>query len=385
LRLNIIQPSGDTAFMRAQSSFYRTSLLLIVATLAASLGGCGGGGNAAPQQAGGGRGGPPATGVTIVTLEQKPIEKISDFIATVRSLHSTTIQPLAEGQITRIYVKSGDRVREGTPLAQIDPAKQTATVRQSESTRAARVADVDYWKAQVARLKALLDAGAVSRNELDQAQHSYDSAVANLAALDAQVREGQVELQYYRVTAPTAGIVGDIPVREGDRVTTSTLITTIDDQSGLEAYLQVPLDRAPELRLGLPVQILDPDGKVLATNRITFVAPRVDDATQTVLAKALLKDVPPSTRVQQFVRARVIWRSEPGLTVPIVSVLRIGGQYFVFVAETTEQGLVAKQRPVQIGETIGNDYVVTGGLKPGDRIIVSGVQKIGDGMPVKAQ
>ncbi len=346
---------------------------------------CGdGNGNGSPQQ-GGGRGAPPAAGVSIVTLQEKPIERTSEFIATVRSLHSTTIQPLVEGQVVRIFVKSGDRVREGTPLAQIDPARQAATVRATESTRAARVADVDYWKSQVARLKALLDAGAISRNELDQAQHSFDTAVANLAALDAQVREGQVQLQYYRVTAPTAGIVGDIAVREGDRVNTSTLITTIDDQSGLEAYLQVPLDRAPELRLGLPVQILDAQGQIVATNTITFVAPRVDDSTQTVLAKALLRNVPPGTRVQQFVRARVVWRSSPGLTIPIVAVLRIGGQYFCFVAEPAEQGLVAKQRAIQIGETIGNDYVVAGGLKAGERIIVSGIQKIGDGAPVKAQ
>jgi RND family efflux transporter MFP subunit len=369
--------------MRPQIYPVRRPVPFIVSLVLALAAGCGGGQSGAQQ--GGGRGAPPAAGVALLTLEEKPIQKTSDFISTVRSLHSTTIQPLAEGQITKIYVRSGDHVREGTPLVQIDPARQAATVRAAESTRAARVADVEYWKSQVGRLKALLDAGAISRNELDQAQHSLDTSIANLASLDAQVREGQVQLQYYRITAPTAGIIGDIPVREGDRVTTSTVITTIDDKSGLEAYLQVPLDRAPELKLGLPVQILDAEGKVLATDKVTFVAPRVDDATQTVLAKARLEEAPPSTRVQQFVRARLIWRSEPGVTIPIVSTLRIGGQYFCFVAEPTEQGLVAKQRPITIGETVGNDYVVTSGLKAGERIVVSGVQKIGDGMPIKAQ
>ena len=74
------------------------------------------------------------------------------------------------------------------------------------------------------------------------------------------------------------------------------MITTIDDNSALEVYIQVPLDRSPDLRLGLPVQILDADGKVLATNPITFVAPRVDDATQTVLVKSALREVPPTVR-----------------------------------------------------------------------------------------
>jgi multidrug efflux pump subunit AcrA (membrane-fusion protein) len=89
--------------------------------------------------------------------------------------------------------------------------------------------------------------------------------------------------------------------------------------------------------------------------------------------------------VQQFVRTRVVWRSVPGLTIPIVAALRVNGQYFVYLAEQGPQGLVAHQRPVQVGEVQGNDYVVKGGLKPGDKLIVSGIQKIADGAPVKAE
>jgi len=163
------------------------------------------------------------------------------------------------------------------------------------------------------------------------------------------------------------------------------VITTIDDKSGLEAYIQVPVDRAPDARVGLPVQILDADGKVLATNPISFVAPRVDPSTQTVLAKSLLKELPPSVRVQQFIRTRVIWRSNPGLAIPIVAALRISGQYFVYVVEQGPQGLVARQRPVQLGDVQGNDYVVKSGLKAGDRLIVGGIQKIADGAPVKPE
>src|SRR3954452_19433177 len=333
----------------------------------------------------GGRGAAPATTVGLVALQPAPIEVSSDFISTVRSLHSTTIQPQVDGRVTRVFVKSGDAVRAGSPIVQIDPEKQSATLQNTESQRAARVADVTYWKGQVERLQALLKAGAISQNEFDTAQHNLETALANLSALDAQVREGQVQLQYYRVTAPTAGAIGDITIREGDRVTTSTEITTIDDRAGLEAYIQIPVDRAPELKVGLPVQILDADGKVIATNPVSFVAPRVDPATQTVLAKSLLRDVPPSMKVQQFLRVRVVWRSAPGLTVPITAVTRINGQYFCFLAEPSNGGLVARQHPLQVGEVQGNDYRVQSGLKPGDKLIVSGVQKIGDGAPVKAE
>jgi RND family efflux transporter MFP subunit len=360
----------------------RIGWLPVAAALAAVA--CGGS-SGAQGQGGGRQGGAPAAGVKVLPLERHPIADTSEYIATVRSLHSTTVQPQVEGVIRRIFVKSGDLVRPGTPLMQIDPEKQAANVRSTESTRAAREADVAYWRGQVQRLKALLEAGAISRNEYETAQHQLETAEASLASLNAQVREGEVELHYYRVTAPEAGIVGDIPVREGDRVTTSTQITTIDSKQGLEAYIQVPLDRAPELKIGLPVEILDADNKVAATNQITFVAPRVDPATQTVLAKAMLHDPPPFVKVQQFVRARVVWRTVPGLTIPIVAVTRVSGQYFCFVAEPNGEAFVARQRPVQVGNILGNDYVVQGGLKPGERVIVSGVQKLADGAPVRPE
>src|SRR5829696_5016829 len=124
---------------------YTSSLLMLV--LVAACNGDGAPAGGAPQQ---GRGGPPqAAGVGIVTLQEKPVELASDFISTVRSLNSTTIQPQVDGRVVKIHVKSGDTVRVGTPLVQIDQEKQAATVRSTESQRAGREADVTYWKAQV--------------------------------------------------------------------------------------------------------------------------------------------------------------------------------------------------------------------------------------------
>ena len=341
---------------------------------------CGGG---APAQS---AAAPPPTAVTTTTLAPTAIDDTSDFIATLRSLRSTTIQPEVEGLVTRIFVKAGQRVSVGTPLVQINPAKQQAAVSSSEANRAGTEADVQYWRQQTKRMESLVAAGAVSRAEVDQAQNSLRTAEARLAALEAQVREGRVELEFYRVEAPQAGTIGDIAVRVGDRVTSSTMITTIDDGQALEAYVQVPLDRSPQLRLGLPVQLLDGENKVIATNPISFIAARVDDATQTVLVKSLLNNVPPAVRVLQFIRARVVWRTIQGLTVPLTSVVRISGQYFCFVAEPGPQGgLVAKQKPIEVGQVLGNNYIVRSGLKAGETLIVSGIQKIGDGAPVKAE
>ena len=363
--------------MPYDKTLLRSLPIVLCVTAAACSGGSGASGAVAAPP-------PPAT-VPVVTLQEKPVEQSSEFIAQLRSQRSATIQPEIEGVVTRIFVKPGDRVRLGTALVQINAEKQRAAVRSTEANRGGLEADVNYWREQVKRLESLVAAGAISRQEFDQAQNSLRTAEARLAAVDAQVREGHVELGYYRVNAPQAGIVGDITLRVGDRVTPATVITTIDDNSALEADIQVPLDRTPELRVGLPVQMLDAEGKVIATNPITFVAPRVDERTQTVLIKSVLRDAPAAMRAQQFARARIIWRNAPGLTIPITAVVRINGLYFCFVAEKADKGYVARQRPIEVGDLVGNDYVVRSGLQAGDRIITSGIQKLGNGAPVNPE
>jgi RND family efflux transporter MFP subunit len=347
------------------------------------LSACGGDQNAQGPGGDGGRGAFPPMAVQTVVLEPKPIPQSSEFVATIRSLRSTTVQPQVEGIVRQVFVRAGDRVAAGQPLIQIDPDKQQATNTVTESQRASREADLAYAKQQLARLQKLFDAGAVSRAELEQAETAHKNAEAQLAAVQSQIRENQVELQYYRVTAPSAGIVGEVVIRQGDRVTPSTVITTIDQPEGLEAYINVPLERAMGLKTGLTVELLDSSGEMIASNPITFIAPRADDATQSVLVKATLRQMPPTIRVMQYVRARIIWSNEPTLAVPIVAVSRLAGQHFVFVAEQSEKGVVARQKPITVGEVTGDDYIVRGGLMAGERVIVSNVQKLGDGAPVK--
>ena len=361
-----------------------------IVTLWTATAGCGGGGEAAP-----GAGGFPAMGVKVVTLAEKPIAQSSEYIATLRSMRSTTIMPLADGLVTRIFVVSGARVKPGQPILQLESDREQAALRSLEARRAALVAEVAFSRQQAERATALVSQGAVSRQEAEEAQTRLETGEAQIKALDAQIREQRVQVGYFQVTAPVAGVIGDVAVRVGERVTTSTEITTIDQSSGptgsagrgsdLEAHIPVPLERATDLRLGLPVLFLDGAGTVVATNAITFVAPRVDEATQTVLVKSRLKEVPPAMRVQQYVRVRIVWQTSPGLSVPVVAVTRLSGQHFAFVAEPKDDGFVARQRPIKVGDIVGDDYVVLGGIKPGERLIVSGIQKLGDGVPVKPE
>ena len=171
---------------------------------------------------------PPATPVQVLEIVPKRIADTSEYLAILKSRHSATINPQVEGQVTKILVKSGDRVKAGDALLQIDPLKQEAMVSGQDAARAAQEANVRYSKISLERAQKLFEAGVISKQDFDNAQTSYDAAVSQLKSLEEQVQQQRVELRYYRVSAPMDGIVGDVPVRVGDRVTVSTLLTTVD-------------------------------------------------------------------------------------------------------------------------------------------------------------
>lgn len=330
--------------------------------------------------------GPMAIPVKIAVAQDIPVDDTTEYVATLKSRDSAVVMPQVEGVITDIYVHSGEQVTTGTPLMQIDPSKQQATVKSQQDARAAQEANLKYAQQQYDRASGLYAAGVVSKQELDQAKTALDAAHAQLESLEAQVREQQVQLKYYKVDAPRGGIIGDIPVRVGDRVTTTTMLTTADKPGTLEAYVYVPVERSGQLKMKMPVQMVDSDGKVIADSRISFISPQVDNTTQTVLVKSLIANNNDRLRTAQFIRARIIWGRRQTPVVPVLAVSRIGDQYFVFIAEPGKDGtFVARQRPLHVGQMVGNDYAVLDGIKPGDRIIVSGTQFLVDGVPVVPQ
>jgi len=324
----------------------------------------------------------PPVVVTIAPARPAPIEDATEYVATLKSLHSTAIQPQIDGQITQIFVKSGDRVAAGAPLMQIDPRRQQAAVSSQQAERAAREAAVAYARQ---RARELYAAGAVSKQEQEQSETALRTAEADLASLDAQVRQQEVQLRYFTISAPTEGTIGDIPVRVGSQVTTQTLLTTLDQNETLEVYVSVPIERARELRVGLPVQVRSSDGsQLLAVTTAYFISPHVDDQTQSVLVKGLVRNPGLALRASQYVRARIIWKTTQGIVIPVTAVLRVSGQFFAFVAEDAGGRLVAKQRAIKVGPIAGDSYPVVEGLKPGDRVVVSGTQKLADGAPIQA-
>ena len=355
----------------------RTSILVPWIALLVSVG-CGSRQAAGPPPAF------PPTAVTLTTARLASVDDATEYVATLKSLNSTTIQPQTEGRITQIFVKSGDRVTAGSPIAQIDSRRQQAAVSTQEAELASREASVAYARQQSQRMGELLAAGAVSKQEAEQVETSLRTAEAGVNSLKAQLQQQEVQLRYYTVGAPTAGVVGDVPVRVGSEVTSQTVLTTIDQNDRLELYVSVPVERAADLKNGLPVHILATDAaEPIVTTTINFVSPHVDDQTQSVLAKALVTNAAGKLRPLQYVRARITWKTAEGLVIPVTAVVRVSGQVFAFVAEQMGDKLVARQRAIKVGAIAGNDYAVLDGIKAGDRVVVSGSQKLADGAPIQ--
>jgi RND family efflux transporter MFP subunit len=349
--------------------------LLAVVCFAVIAAGCG-------QKQAAGNEEPPATVVKTAVIQPVPISESSEYLGTLKSRHSVVLNPQVEGQITNIFVRSGDRVKAGTSLMQIDPIKQQATLGSQEASRAAQEANVHFAQIQWERAQKLFDAGVTSKQDYDQARTNLETAQHQLKSLDSQVQQQQAELHYYRVNAPTDGFVGDIPVRVGDRVTVTTTLTTVDQPGQLEIYINVPVERSKDLKMGQKVQLLDSQGKIVAETQIDFISTQVDTNTQSVLVKATVKNSSDTLRTSQFARTRIIWSTHEGPVIPVLAVQRINGQYFAFVVDGSGKSQVAHQKILTLGEMAGNDYVVLDGLKSGDRVVIEGTQNLVDGAPV---
>lgn len=385
---------------------------------------------------------PQAVRVRLATVKTDTINQSSEYIANLESRRSVNLQPQIQGRVTDIFVREGENVPAGKLLLQVNREEQQAavsgaqaaaaaarsqvenvraTLSSLEAQRQSSQSDVELNQKEYARYSSLADQGAVARSVADQYTNRIQTARASLNAIDKQIQaqraalagaqeqlrqaqagtQGQqAQLNYYQITAPFAGTVGDIPVKVGDFVNTSTQLTSITENRPLEVNVAIPTERAAELRQGMQIELLDAQGKSVGTSRIFFIAPNAANDTQSVLVKSLYQNSNGQLRADQYVRARVLWNQESGVLVPATAITRLGGETFVFVAQQApppqqnkeqsnqaqsnqqqtnqEPQLVARQKPVKLGTIQGNNYQVLSGLKPGERIIISGLLNLRD-------
>jgi RND family efflux transporter MFP subunit len=324
--------------------------------------------------------------VQTMVVSLAPVAQSSDYVATIKSRRSATLMPQVSGILTAIRVQSGDRVKTGQELMDIDPRQQQAMVDSQRATERQKKALYDYNTVELDRQQKLFDAGVTSRDVYEQEQQAFQNAKADYESAVASRKTQEELLAYYTVRAPFDGTVGDIPVHVGDFVSPlispAAVLTTVDENKNLEAYIYVPTERSGQVRMGLPVDLMDNEGNPLEKTSIDFVSPEVDSTLQGILVKAAVSSTSQVLRTAQMVNARIVWSTEPMAVVPVLAVIRQGTQSFVFVAQQQNGHFVALQTPVTLGETVGNTYSITSGLSAGQRVIVSGTQFLVNGMPV---
>jgi RND family efflux transporter MFP subunit len=361
--------------------------------------------------------------VQITTYSDK-----SDFLGTLKSRKSVTISPHVDGHIVAILVQSGQMVQAGQLLMKIDSRMQSAqvnavaagaesveadiataraTLASLESQLKSKTATMDYTRAQHQRYVSLQKDGAVSKADLDSwtnnssvAQAERDSILQQVEAQKmiihkhersheqalASTQAQKEQLRYYEIHAPFSGMIGDVPAKVGDHVTTSTALTTLTENHPLELYLSIPAEKASMLSMGSHVTLKSADGKVYGDSNVSFIAPTVDPGSQTVLLKALYPNSKSQLRAEQTVRAEIVWEQKPGITIPTKAVTQSAGKFFVFVADDSQGNkLVAKQVEIEVAGIEGATYEVKSGLKPTDRIVTSGIQRLADGAPIVAK
>jgi RND family efflux transporter MFP subunit len=258
---------------------------------------------------------------------------------------------------------------------------------QSQQVLDDRTRDLSAAKAQTDALKASLNS---SQKALGAAREKVVSARSKIAGQQAALEQSESRvgiatdnLEFNRVTAPIDGIVGDIQPKVGDYLEAGDQITSITKDDTLQLNVSVPLEQAANLKIGLPVEILDSQGKAIAEGDISFISPRAERNSQGVLVKAAINNNG-QLKDDTVVSARVIWSEKQGILIPTESISRLAGKSFVFVAQETKQKdgkttLVAKQKPVELGAIQGQSYQVISGLKPSDRLITSGILNLTDG------
>ena len=323
--------------------------------------------------------------VQTVSVSLAPVPQSSEYVATIKSRRSATMTPQVSGLLTEILVHSGDHVKAGQVIMKIDPRQQQATVDAQRATERQKKALYDYNTVEVERQRKLFEAGVTSRDTYEQEQQTYQNAKADYeSAVESRKTQEQL-LDYYTIKAPFDGVVGDIPVHVGDYaspLSTASPLTTVDEGKDLEAYIYVPTERASQVKMGLEVDLTDNSGNLLENTNVSFNSPQVDITLQGILVKAPVHSSPETLRQAQMVKARIVWSTKPMAVVPVLAVTRLGGQTFVYVAQNQGGHMLAMQKAVTLGDTVGNTYSISSGLNVGERVIVSGTQFLVNGMPV---
>ena len=278
---------------------------------------------------------------------------------------------------SKFLVESGVRAQQD-----LDDKTRTLKTRQAQLNSKRKIRD----SAKSARNAAKEAVNVAGKNlqgaetRVQQALAKIDSAKAAVSAAQGNLGAVKQDLVYNTVVAPIQGTVSDIPFKVGDILRNGESFTKIVDNQRLFLNIGVPIERRSQLREGIPVEIVAADGRAGTVGTITFISPTVNQNAQTILSKVTF-DNDGSLKDNQYVKVRVIWNKKPGILIPTSVVTNRGPQKFIYVAE----GGKATEKPVVLGAIQGQNYQVISGLQTGEKLIVSRIQNLTNGVPISEE
>jgi len=362
--------------------------------------------------------------IKISTVDVGMIEESNDFIASLEPLNSVILQTKVQGKVTHVFVKLGNKIQEGNAIIQINSqgkysasssysynqARQKLAIAQEklnylEKVKNSQIVNAQQNEQKYQKYSLLVTQGALLQQDKDEYANNLLALKNNIVAIKAKIQAQKViiykakqalqkqkayiltqtpkNIQRYKITAPLTGTITSLPVKVGDIINTSTRIATITQNHPLEVTIKVPEKFSDKLRKGIPVKVMDEQGKQLGKTEVYSIIKK-DKNHKVIVVKALLKNTQYKTYVDQLVRTRLIFKERPGVLVPAAAIFRVAEDNFVYVVETKrntsqEYQLVAKQRRVQLGNIRGKLYQVLGGLQAGEQIATSGLLNLRDG------
>jgi len=349
------------------------------------LGGCSAGKAAAP---------PPLPTVEVATVVQRDTPIYSEWVATLDGYVNAEIQPRVSGYIIKQNYRESAVVRKGDMLFEIDPRPFNAILDQAKAQLAQAEAQLGKASLDVERDTPLAEARAIAKSQLDTEIQARLGAQALVLAAKANIEQAELNVEFTKVTSLIGGIAGIARVQIGNLVGPSSVLTSVSQVDPIKAYFTVseqvftdfhrrfPTEQTvEEQRKRMPLQLTLSDGTVYEhTGAISFADREVSTATGTIRVAGEFPNPTNLLRPGGYGRVRLSARTEPGaILVPQKAVTELQGSYQVAVVGSDNTVSI---RPVMVGDRVGNLWIVTGGVKPGERVIVEGLMKVRDGATV---
>jgi membrane fusion protein (multidrug efflux system) len=339
---------------------------------------------------------PPPPTVEVAPVIQRDTPVFSDWVATLDGYVNADIQPRVSGYIIKQNYTEGAVVSRGDVLFEIDPRPFTAALDQAKAQLAQAEAQLGKATLDVERDTPLAEARAIARSQLDTEMQAKLGAQALVLAAKANVEQAELNVEFTKVTSLVTGIAGVARVQIGNLVGPSSVLTSVSQVDPIKAYFTVseqvftdfhrrfPTEQSVvEQRRRMPLQLTLGDGNIYEhTGTISFADREVNAATGTIRIAAVFPNPNNLLRPGEFGRVRFSVQTVLGaLLVPQRAVTELQGSHQVAVVGDDNKVSI---RPVTVGDRVGNLWIVTAGVKPGERVIVEGVLKVRDGMVVKA-